>query len=168
MLDLTTFLASGTSYPYTADLPIGGGNKIAVTYRAADAERSRAAILDATKDGLTALGLDPLTALKAMAGQMPKGDALTAFQSALEALDTAGEDEFARLMQTAEGASLADILGSLEGVTSGGKREAFDAEITAETCATLPGDVKRTLIHLATSAALPAEKLAFLAGPPRS
>ena len=160
-LNLTDFLNTG-AYPHAAELPIGGGNKIAVTYRAADAERSRAAILDATREGLTALGLDPLTALKAMAGQMPKGDALTAFQSALEALDPAGEDEFARLMQTAEGASLADILGSLEAVLPGGKREAFDAEISAETCAALPSDVKRTLIQLATNAALPAEKLAFL------
>lgn len=160
-LNLTDFLASG-AYPHTAELAIGGGNRLAVTYRAADPERSRAAILDATREGLTSLGLDPLTALKAMAGQMPRGDALAAFQAALEALDPAGEDAFAKLMQTAEGASLADILGSLEAVLPGGKREAFDAGITAETCAALPGDVKRTLIELATRASLPAEKLGFL------
>lgn len=161
MLNLTDFLNTGT-YPYQAEINLSGGNKLAVTHRAADAERAQASILDATREGLTALGLDPLTALKVMAGQMPKGDALTNFQSALEALDTAGEDEFTRLMQTAEGASVADILGSMEAVLPGGKHEAFDAEISAETCAALPGDVKRTLIHLATHAALPAEKLGFL------
>lgn len=161
MLNLTDFLKSGT-YPHTAEIALGGGNKLAVTYRAADPERSRAAILEATQDGLTALGLDALTALKAAAGQMLKGDALTQFQAAMEALDTAGEESFARLMQAAEGASLADIIGSLEAILPGGKREAFDAEITADTCAALPGDVKRTLIELANRAALPAEKLGFL------
>ena len=162
MLDLTDFLTSGNAYPYTAELPLGGGNKLAVTYRASSAERAQAAILDATRDGLTALGFDPLTALKAAAGQMPKGAALTAFTAALEALDTAGEEAFAALMQQAEGASLADILGSLEAVLPTGAREAFEAEINAATCAALPGDVKRTILDLAAKAVLPADKLAFL------
>lgn len=160
-LNLTEFLATG-NYSHSAEIALGGGNKLAVTYRAADAGRSRAAILDATQDGLTALGLDPLTALKAMAGQMPRGDALTSFTAALEALDAAGEDAFTHLMQLAEGASLADVLGSLEAVTTGGKREAFDAELNAETCAGLPADVKRAMIQLATSASLPADRLSFL------
>ena len=160
-LNLTDFLNTG-AHPYAAELPLGGGNKLALTYRAQDAERCRAAILDATREGFQALGFDPAVALKAAVGQMPKGDALTAFQSALDPLDAAGEDAYNALMQKALGASLADVVGTFTAVLPNGTREPLTDPLDADACASLPEDVKRAILQLAMSAALPAEKLSFL------
>ncbi len=160
-LDLTDFLNS-TAYPHTAEIATGGGSKLAITLRAADASRLEAALLSAVGAGLTALGLDPLVTMKAVNGNPPKGEALSAFTEALDALDAGGEAEFVRLMQIADGAAVADCIGSWEAVLPGGTREAFTGEVSAETCAALPADLKKAIMAAVNAAVLPVDKLAFL------
>ncbi len=161
MLDLTDFLTS-SQFTHTAEIGTGGGNKLAITFRAADASRLEAAVLAAVGAGLTALGLDPLVTMKAVNGNPPKGDAEAAFTEALKALDADGDAELTRLMQLADGAGLADCIGSWEAVLPGGQREAFTGEVTAETCAALPADMKKAIMAAVNAAVLPVDKLAFL------
>ncbi len=167
MLDLTNFLNT-TAYPHTAEIAVGGGSKLAITLRAADASRLEAAVLAAVGAGLTTLGLGPLVTMKAVNGNPPKGEALSAFTEALKALDADADAELTRLMQLADGAGLADCIGSWEAVLPGGQREAFSGEVSPETCAALPADMKKAILNAVNAAALPVEKLDFLGQSPAS
>lgn len=150
-LDLTDFLTSGR-HPHSADIPLGEGQSLAITYRAADSARARAAILAAAGAALIALGFDPEVVLNTAAGRVPKGDALREFQSALDALDGEGFARFQDALKLAEGAALADTLGSW----------GFGDAITPEACAKLPADLTKTILQLSAAAMLPAERLGLL------
>lgn len=167
MLDLTDFLNTAT-HPHTAFIAVGGGAKLHVTFRAPDPARAEAAILAAAGEGLAALGLDPLTVLKAAAGQVPKGEAQAALTEVFAAMDDAAEKEFLRLVALADGAGIADVLGSWEAVLPTGAREAITGSPTAEACAALPPDLKKAILGAVNAAVLPVEKLDFLAGAPAS
>ncbi len=150
-LNLTDFLNTNR-HPHSATIPLGGGDKLPVTYRANDAERAQAAILGAVGDDLTALGFEPRVTLAAAAGRVPAGEDGKRLKEAVDALDADGFARFQAVMKRAEGAAIADVLGSW----------GFEDAITPESCASLPDDLQRTLLALSGAAVLPAERLDFL------
>jgi len=160
-MNLTDFLTSGT-FPHEAILLIGGGKKLAITYRASDPARAKAAILAASGAELTVLGFDAEVMLTAVAGRTPSGDEGKAFKDALDNLDGEGAAHLQDTLRKADGAALADVLGSVEGITESGERVPMDSPVTAESCAALPADLTRAILQLVAGACLPAEKLDFL------
>ncbi len=160
-MNLTDFLTSGT-FPHEATLLIGGGKKLAITYRASDPARAKAAILAAAGEELTVLGFDPEVMLTAVAGRTPSGDEGKAFKDALDKLDGEGAARLQDTLRKADGAALADVLGSVEGITESGERVPMDGPVTAESCSAMPADLTRTILQLVAGACLPAEKLDFL------
>lgn len=160
-MNLTDFMNTA-AFPHEATLLIGDGQKLAVTYRASDPARAKAAILAATGEELTALGFDPDVMLTAVAGRTPSGEEGKAFKDALDKLDGEGAARLQDVLRKADGAALADVLGSVEGITESGERVAMDGPVTAESCAALPADLTRAVLQLVAGACLPAEKLDFL------
>lgn len=160
-MNLTDFMNSA-AFPHEATLLIGGGKKVAITFRASNPARAKDAILAASGAELTALGFDPEVMLTAVAGRTPSGDEGKAFKDALDKLDGEGAARLQDTLRKADGAALADVLGSAEGITESGERVPLEEAITADWCAALPADLTRTILQLVASACLPAEKLDFL------
>ena len=149
-------LLAEQEYPHRASIAYGTA-KIEITYRD-PRDGAQARIEAAVGDDLRALGLDPTVTLTELrTGRKPVGEERIAAEKAVDALDTAGVNALVGILEVAEGAAIADVIGTWS----------LEDAVTPETCARLPASVRRAILELLRETVAPSEKLAFLAKSPR-